>query len=61
MHVKQQYHVDGAGMRAVLRFWNHMNSHQGGGGSTVALGLSSARIVGIMCFRRDAGASVTKI
>ena len=61
VHVKHLEHADGGGMRAVLRFWKDMSRHQGGGGNTAVLGLSSARIAGVMCFRRDDGVPVTKI
>ena len=61
VHVKHRDHADGAGMRAVLRFWKDMSRHQGGGGNTAVLGLSSARIAGVMCFRRDDGVPITKI
>ena len=61
MHVKHRDHANGEGMRVVLLFWKDMSCHQSVGGNTAALGLSSARIAGVMCFRRDDGVPVTKI
>ena len=46
VHVKHRDHADGAGMKVVLCFWKDMSCHQGVGGNTAVLGLSSAKIFG---------------